>query len=88
MKLAGKLMQLIHLAEAERRRADAQRQVRMAENTAEARTEGTGQPGGESSNEKSTNIKQLRDDVLQAVLRELETLRSRREDSDGPTSWC
>jgi len=88
MKLAGKLMKLIHLAEADRRRTDAQRQVRMAENTAEARSEGAGSPGGESVNEKATNIRQLREDVLQAVLRELETMKSRREDSDGPNSWC
>jgi hypothetical protein len=88
MKLAGKLMKLIHLAEVERRKADAQRQVRMAENSAEARSEGAGQPGGESINEKATNIKQLQQEVLQAVLRELEMMRWRREDSDGPNSWC
>ena len=82
-KLAGKLMKLIHLAESERRLADAQKQVRMAEESAEARADGgAGQSGGESV-EKVMNIKALRQDVISAVLQELELMKSRREDPDG-----
>jgi hypothetical protein len=89
MKLAGKLMKLIHLAEADRRKAEAQRQVRMAEDSADARAEaGAGQSGGERVDSKTMNIRELREDVLQAVLRELEMSRARREDSNGPNHWC
>ncbi|MEQ1570643.1 MAG: hypothetical protein ABMA64_33755 [Myxococcota bacterium] len=87
-KLAGKLLKLIHLAEAERRKADAQRQVRMAEDSSEARADGIGQTGGERVNDKTMNLKALQQDVLDYVMRELESLRSRREESDGPNNWC
>jgi hypothetical protein len=86
MKLAGKLMKLIHLAEAERRVSDAQAQVRMAEDTASARAEGG---LGEMSQQSETevNIKALQQDVLDAVLRELELVQARREDPDGRNIW-
>jgi len=88
MKLANKLMKLIHLAENDGR-GDAHKHVRMAENASEARGEsGAGQTSGEQFDEKTMNIKALRQDVLDAVLRALEDLRWRREDPDGPSFWC
>ena len=85
-KLASKLMDLIHLAESERRVRDAQAQVRMAEDTVEARAEGT--PSPEKAKEAGKlNIKALQRDVLEAVLRELEMTKLRREDPDGGNIW-
>jgi hypothetical protein len=85
-KLASKLMDLIHLAESERRVADAQAQVRMAEDTAEARAEGTPSSEKEADSGK-VHIKALQRDVLEAVLRELEMTKLRREDPDGGHIW-
>jgi hypothetical protein len=88
MKLANKLMKLIHLAESDGR-GDAHKHVRMAENSSEARAEsGAGATTGEQFDEKTMNIKALRRDVLDAVLRALDDLRWRREDPDGPSIWC
>jgi hypothetical protein len=85
-KLASKLMDLIHLAESERRVADAQSQVRMAEDTVEARAEGT--PSSEKEiGAGKINFKVLQRDVLEAVLRELEMTKLRREDPDGGHIW-
>ncbi len=88
MKLANKLMKLIHLAESDGR-GDAHKHVRMAENSSDARAEGgAGATSGEQFDDKTMNIKALRQDVLDAVLRALEDLRWRREDPDGPSFWC
>jgi hypothetical protein len=87
MKLAGKLMKLIHLAEVERKLADAQAQVRMAANTGEARAEG-GQGAASSPAEglgdSQKNMEALHQEVLEAVLKELEqnSMRRGEEDSD------
>lgn len=89
MKLANKLMKLIHLAESQGR-GDAHKHVRMAEDSAAARAEGgaDGQGGAESGDDRRMNIKVLQRDVLQAVLRELEDMRWRREEPNGPSIWC
>jgi hypothetical protein len=88
MKLANKLMKLIHLAESDGR-SDAHKQVRMADTPSDARSEGgAGSNSGEEFDEKTMNIKALRQDVLDAVLRALEDMRWRREDPDGPSIWC
>ena len=87
MKLANKLMNLIHLAESEKRRGDAQREVRMAEDSADARAEGGGAETDQSGVGESLNIKQLQRDVLTFVMRELEMSRTRREDPDGSSIW-
>jgi len=88
MKLANKLMKLIHLAEADGR-GDAHKHVRMSEDTAESRAEGgAGGSSGDQFDEKTMNIKALRQDVLDAVLKALEDMRWRREDPDGPSIWC
>jgi hypothetical protein len=86
MKLAGKLMKLIHLAEHERRKADAQREVRMAEETGSTRREaGAGQTGGENVANQTMNLKVLQQQVLDSILHKLEDQRWRRDDPDGPT---
>ena len=93
MKLVKKLQGLIHLAEAEHRLAEAQRQVRMAEDSQEARSEGgqgtrgAGQAGG-SQDGSRMDIEQLGREVLDVVSRELEFRRERRmEDSDESIWW-
>ncbi len=93
MKLVKKLQGLIHLAEAEHRLAEAQRQVRMAEDSHEARgeggqgTRGGGQAGGNQDGSKM-DIEQLGREVLDVVSRELEYRRERRmEDHDESIWW-
>lgn len=93
MKLVKKLQGLIHLAEAEHRLAEAQRQVRMAEDSHEARgeggqgTRGGGQPGSNQDGSK-LDIEQLGREVLDVVSRELEHRRERRmEDHDESIWW-
>ncbi len=87
MKLAGKLMKLIHLAESERRVREAQAQVRLAEDSAEARREGGAGMGGAPQQEQEMNINALQQEVLEHVLRELEMLQARGEDPDGRNNW-
>lgn len=92
MKLVKKLQGLIHLAEAENRLAEAQRQVRMAEDTAEARAEGGqgARPGGAAGapDGSKVDIEQLGREVLDVVTRELEFRRERRmEDHDESVWW-
>lgn len=93
MGLVKKLQGLIHLAEAEHRLAEAQRQVRMAEDSHEARgeggqgTRGPGQAGGSQDGSKM-DIEQLGREVLDVVSRELEYRRERRmEDHDESIWW-
>ncbi len=88
MKLANKLMSLIHLAE-NQRKSDAQSQVRMAEDTAQARAEGglgASQPKDVES--ETMNIQTLQQEVLESVLSAIELLQERREgDPDGRNEW-
>jgi hypothetical protein len=80
-------MGLIQLAENERRRGDAQSQVRMAEDTAAARAEGGAGSDSSSDEKDQVNINALQQEVLEGVLGELERLQSRREDPDGRSKW-
>ena len=86
MKLAQKLMNLIHLAETDRKSEDARRQVRMAEASAEARSEGSASvAAGQTKNlsGENVNIAALQREVLEAVLQALELNHHRRqEDTD------
>lgn len=84
--LADKLMKLIHLAEVERKVTEAQRQVRMAADTPEARAEG-GQGASPSKPGDAPNIKQLESDVLAAVLRELDLMKIRRQEDFSDVWW-
>ncbi|MBA2320297.1 MAG: hypothetical protein H0V89_03990, partial [Deltaproteobacteria bacterium] len=92
-KLANRLMKLIHLAEADRRLADAQALVSMAADTQSARSEAghnnaAGSP--EALGDSSKNMEALQKEVLQVVLKELELTAQRRgeEDPDGLGIWC
>jgi hypothetical protein len=82
MKMAGKLMKLIHLAEAERR-ADAQRQMRMSE--AGSTPEHTG-PASPSSQVDSTAVEVLQHKVVQAVLDALKQ-QEMDEGAEGSDVW-
>ncbi len=86
-KLVKRLTDLIHLAENERRLSEAQRQVRMAEDTAAARAEGSAPIGASGSNTK-LDIEVFSREVLEVVNRELEHRRERRtEDGDESGTW-
>jgi hypothetical protein len=92
MKLANKLMKLIHLAESERKLAEAQAQVRMAADSLEARSEaghGNGAGPSEGIGDAHKNMEALQKEVLEVVLRELELNAQRRgeEDPDGLGIW-
>jgi len=86
MKLANKLMKLIHLAESQRRN-EARAQIRMAEDSAAARAEaGHGAAAGKQE-DSDVNLMALQQDVLKAVMQELELVQARREDPDGRNFW-
>lgn len=90
MKLARKLQQLIHLADGAGDRDAARRQVRMAEDSAQARSEGQGGAvaGNDAGATKQVDIEALGREVLEMVSRELEMRRERRqEDPDGRNVW-
>ena len=89
MKLAKKLQSLIHLAQGTGDRDEARRHVRMAEDSAAARSEGQniGESGGGKSNAQA-DIESLVTEVVQSVNRELALRRERRqEDPDGGNWW-
>ena len=82
-----KLMGLIHLVENERRLKDAQSQVRMAQDSAEARAEGGAKVPGMSVEDQEMNIEALQKGVLEFVMDYFESMSSRREDPDGRNLW-
>jgi hypothetical protein len=86
MKLADKLMGLIHLAE-NARGNEAREQVRMAEDSNEARAEGGIKVPGMSVEDMEMNVEALQKNVLNSVMEYFEELDSRREDPDGRNKW-
>ncbi|MBM4393677.1 MAG: hypothetical protein FJ090_21335 [Deltaproteobacteria bacterium] len=87
-KLVKRLTDLIHLAEDQRRLSEAQSQVRMAEDTAAARAEGSAPLGQSSAGGVKLDIERFAREVLEVVNRELELRRERRmEDSDESGWW-
>ncbi len=89
-KLVRRLQDLIHLAEDQNRLAEARGQVRLAEDSAEARAEGQAhaQGAGPNADAESHDIEALGREVLDAVSKELELRRSRRmEDGDESPWW-
>lgn len=83
-RLVRKLQQLIHLAEAERRAVEARSQVRLAEDSNQARTEASApiEPASERY-ETKVDVEALGREVLEAVIHELEMRQARRvEDAD------
>jgi hypothetical protein len=85
-KLVKRLTDLIHLAEDERRLSEAQRQVRMAEDTAAARAEGSAPVQAGGANAK-LDIEVFSREVLEVVNRELESRRERRTEDGDESGW-
>ncbi|MGB0640604.1 MAG: hypothetical protein ACPGTU_14795, partial [Myxococcota bacterium] len=87
-KLAQRLQELIAMAESQNR-SGARREVRMAEDSAAAKSEGQSAAGApESGRDVSVDIETLAREVTEQVTRELEMRRERRqEDPDGRSIW-
>ncbi len=83
-RLIRRLQNLVHIAECDRRRLEAQRQVRMAEDSAHARAQAQSAPGTDAaSGEQPIDLDALRREVLTAVNRIKESRTVRRlEDPD------
>ena len=88
-RLAQRLKELIHLAEGGLK-GEAQKQVRMAEDSAAAKSEGQSAPStpGQAGNEQ-VDVDALGREVLEAVSRELEMRRERRQEGgdDFSSRW-
>jgi hypothetical protein len=84
MKLSQKLMDLIHLAEVERREGDAQRQVRRSDEKVEAPTHGR---GGQVDVSDGVSLASLQREVLEHVQRELDSVRERGEGGRHGDFW-
>lgn len=87
MKLVRKLQQLVFLADSQR--DAAMRQVRLAEDSASARSEGQAAPtqSGDAKNQQ-VDVEALAQEVAQHVQRELESRSERRQDDpDNRTPW-
>jgi len=87
-KLARKLQDLILLAENQQRDA-ARRQVRMAEDSVAARSEGQGSPAAPgASGNRQIDLEALFHEVLEGAMREMELRRERRqEEGDERNVW-
>ena len=85
MKLANKLMKLIHLAEHDRL-DDAQRQVRMAPDTAEARRDAEQGQGSDQISDENMHMETLLREVTDMVQKKLD-LDEERGGSDGNGWW-
>jgi hypothetical protein len=89
-KLARRLRELIHLAEVKNRRDDARQGVRMAEDSAGARSEGQSapsQPDGGPGNQQ-VDIDALSREVMSLVQREMALQKERRIDGgDSGDIW-
>lgn len=82
-RLVRRLQSLIHIAETERRRLEAQATVRMAEDSPEARAASSPIETTGERHETKVDIEALGREVLEAVVRELEVRQGRRvEDTD------
>jgi hypothetical protein len=86
-KLVRRLTDLIHLAEDQRRLSEAQSQVRMAEDTAAARAEGSAPLGQSAGGGVKLDIETFTREVLEVVGRELESRRERRTEDGDESNW-
>ncbi len=86
--LAKRLQELIQLAE-NQKLSTARREVRMAEDSAAAKSEGQGPVAEEGGGQESAlDVNALTQEVTEAVQRELEMRRERRlEDPNGRSIW-
>jgi hypothetical protein len=85
MRLANKLMQLVHLAENERRLADAQQHVRMAQEG--EKVDGGGGEAASGEAVEAPNLKALQREVYEAVLREMELSTQRGQGGSNGSIW-
>jgi len=87
-KLAKRLQELIAMAESQNR-SGARQQVRMAEDSGAAKSEGQSAPtSAADAQDASADIDTLAREVTEQVTRELEMRRERRqEDPDGRSIW-
>jgi len=87
-KLAKRLQELIAMAE-NQNRGGARQEVRMAEDSAAARSEGQSAPtDAGDTGDQAADIDTLAREVTEQVTRELEMRRERRqEDPDGRSIW-
>jgi hypothetical protein len=85
--LARRLQQLIEMAEMNR--DTARREVRMAEDSSAARSEGSAAPAAEgATQDSSVDVDALAQEVTDAVTRELEMRQERRlDDPTGRSIW-
>ncbi|MCB9776966.1 MAG: hypothetical protein H6742_00205 [Alphaproteobacteria bacterium] len=85
-KLSKKLQQLILLAE--KQRGAARQEVRMAEDSAAARAEGSSSPGqAEGGNNEKVDIDALGREVLEVVTLELEMRKQRSQEGSDEFGW-
>ena len=84
MRLANKLMRLVHLAENERRTAEAQRHVRMASKDSDV---DAGKETGSGEASAAPNMKALQREVFEAVLREIELSKQRNQEDFDVSIW-
>lgn len=87
-RLIRRLQNLVHIAEVDRRRLEAQRHVRMAEDSAQARAQGSADLSSDGEgNEQPVDLDALGREVLMAVtnIRDSRTVR-RPEDPDVPVA--
>lgn len=82
--LANRLLNLIHLAEVDKRTSEAQAQVRMSDSTPGEGAGSSSKAGGE----KTPNLKALKRQIFDEVLKELEQAKLQSmEDPDGGSRW-
>ncbi len=80
-RLVRRLVQLVHLAETDRRRHEARRRVRMAEASQEAVQEAAPRAGAEAAaGEEPPDLEALGRQVLEAMTRILESRQQRRQE--------
>jgi hypothetical protein len=84
LRLASKLQKLVHLVSVEHRHADARQAVRMAEDTTEARSEGSASAqGSPSDTSKNEHIAELTRLVMDKVRQRMSDERTRSMGSGG-----
>jgi hypothetical protein len=80
-RLIRRLQQLVHIAETDRRVLEAQRRVRMAEDSAQARAEGSATPATASTaGGAPVDLDTLGRDVLAAVTQQFQARNERRQE--------
>jgi hypothetical protein len=79
-RLVHRLVHLVHLAETDRRLSEARQRVRLAENAPAAIQEATPSAGPEATGSPSPEMGELGRQVLEAVIRILESRQQRRQE--------